>query len=133
MSEIRATTISDLAGTGPATLTGQYAAKAWVNFNGTGTVAIRQSGNVSSLTDHEPGNYTINFTSAMANSNYSFAGGVNAITGGGTSQAAFFSEYSTAGPTLTRTTTGFRGWSLSVGLSNFDGFSENVNIFGDLA
>jgi len=40
MSEIRATTISNAAGTGPITLTGQSAAKAWVNFNGTGTVAI---------------------------------------------------------------------------------------------
>ena len=118
---------------GGTTYSARGIAKAWVNFNGTGTIAARDSENVSSLTDHEQGNYTINFTSAMANSNYSFAGGVNAITGGGTSQAAFFSEYSTAGPTLTRTTTGFRGWSLSVGLSNFDGFSENVNIFGDLA
>jgi hypothetical protein len=51
MSEIRATTISNAAGTGPITMTGQYAAKAWVNFNGTGTVAIRESGNVSSITD----------------------------------------------------------------------------------
>lgn len=71
MSEIRATTISDLAGTGPATLTGQYAAKAWVNFDGTGTVAIRGSGNVSSVTDNGTGDYTINFTAAMADAGYS--------------------------------------------------------------
>ena len=131
MSTIRVDNFGPSAG--GTTYSARGIAKAWVNFNGTSTIAARDSENVSSLTDHEPGNYTINFTSAMANSNYSFAGGVNAITGGGTSQAAFFSEYSTAGPTLTRTTTGFRGWSLSVGLSNFDGFSENVNIFGDLA
>ena len=73
MSEIRATTISDLAGTGPATLTGQYAAKAWVNFNGTGTVAIRASGNVSSITDNGTGDYTVNFTTAFADANYSVA------------------------------------------------------------
>ena len=69
MSEIRATTISDLAGTGPATLTKQYAAKAWVNFNGTGTVAIRASGNVSSITDNGTGNDVLTFTNAAANSN----------------------------------------------------------------
>ena len=71
MSEIRATTISDLAGTGPATLTGQYAAKAWVNFNGTGTVAIRESANVTSITDNSTGNYTLNFTTAFTDVNYS--------------------------------------------------------------
>ena len=71
MSEIRATTISDAAGTGPATLTGQYAAKAWVNFNGTGTVAIRESGNVSSITDINTGRYTANFTAAMPDVNFS--------------------------------------------------------------
>ena len=42
-----------------------YAARAWVNFNGTGTVAIRASGNVSSITDNGTGDYTVNFTTAM--------------------------------------------------------------------
>ena len=71
MSEIRANTVSDAAGTGPVTLTGQYAAKAWVNFNGTGTVAIRESGNVASITDNGTGNYTANFTTALTDANYS--------------------------------------------------------------
>ncbi len=48
--------------------------KAWVNFNGTGTVAIRASKNVSSITDHGTGDYTVNFTSALADSNYAVAG-----------------------------------------------------------
>jgi hypothetical protein len=47
-----------------------YAARAWVNFNGTGTVAIRASGNVSSITDNGTGDYTVNFTTAMADANY---------------------------------------------------------------
>ena len=51
-----------------------YACRAWVNFNGTGTVAIRASGNVSSITDNGTGNYTINFTTAMPDANYSVAG-----------------------------------------------------------
>jgi hypothetical protein len=48
-----------------------YACRAWVNFNGTGTVAIRASGNVSSITDLGVGNYTVNFTNAISDTNYS--------------------------------------------------------------
>jgi hypothetical protein len=48
-----------------------YGCRAWVNFNGTGTVAIRASGNVSSITDNGTGNYTVNFTTAMPDANYS--------------------------------------------------------------
>jgi hypothetical protein len=51
-----------------------YGCRAWVNFNGTGTVAIRASGNVSSITDNGTGNYTINFTTAMPDVNYSVSG-----------------------------------------------------------
>ena len=47
-----------------------YGCRAWVNFNGTGTVAIRDSGNVSSITDNGTGNYTIAFTTAMPDANY---------------------------------------------------------------
>jgi hypothetical protein len=49
-------------------------AKAWVNFNGTGTVAIRASYNVSSITDNGTGDYTLNFTNAFADANYSLVG-----------------------------------------------------------
>ena len=51
-----------------------YGCRAWVNFNGTGTVAIRGSGNVSSITDNGVGDYTINFTTAMPDANYSVTG-----------------------------------------------------------
>lgn len=51
-----------------------YACRAWVNFNGTGTVAIRASGNVSSITDNGVGDYTVNFTTAMPDANYVMAG-----------------------------------------------------------
>ena len=47
-------------------------AKAWVNFNGTGTVAIRGSFNVSSITDNGTGDYTVNFTTAMPNADYAY-------------------------------------------------------------
>jgi hypothetical protein len=51
-----------------------YAARAWVNFNGTGTVAIRASGNVSSITDNGTGDYTVNFATAMSDANYAICG-----------------------------------------------------------
>jgi hypothetical protein len=57
------------------------AVQAWVNFNGTGTVAIRASYNVSSITDNGTGDYTVNFTNAMTDANYC----VSATTGGQTS------------------------------------------------
>jgi hypothetical protein len=47
-----------------------YGCRAWVNFNGTGTVAIRASGNVSSITDVGTGNYRVNMTTAMPDINY---------------------------------------------------------------
>ena len=53
----------------PAVVGGQLC-KAWVNFNGTGTVAIRASYNVSSITDNGTGDYTVNFTTALADANY---------------------------------------------------------------
>ena len=47
-----------------------FTAKAWVNFKGTGAVAIRASGNVTSITDNGTGDYTVNFTTAMTDANY---------------------------------------------------------------
>ena len=47
-----------------------FACRAWVNFNGTGAVAIRASGNVSSITDNGTGDYTVNFTTAMPDADY---------------------------------------------------------------
>jgi hypothetical protein len=58
---------------GGSTLYPEYKCRAWVNFNGTGTVAIRASGNVSSITDNGTGDYTLNFTTAMPDANYGFA------------------------------------------------------------
>ncbi len=51
-----------------------YGCRAWVNFNGTGVVAIRSSGNVTSITDNGVGDYTVNFTNAMPDANYSSVG-----------------------------------------------------------
>jgi len=51
-----------------------YACRAWVNFSGSGTVSIRDSGNVSSITDISVGNYRVNFTTAMPDNNYCWCG-----------------------------------------------------------
>lgn len=66
--------------------TENYKCRAWVNFNGTGTVAIRASGNVSSITDNGAGDYTINFTAAFSDANYGFLLATNDV-GGGVTQA----------------------------------------------
>lgn len=59
-----------------------YGCRAWVNFNGTGTVAIREDGNVSSITDNATGNYTVNFSTAMTDANYcTVVTGSNAYVG----------------------------------------------------
>jgi hypothetical protein len=65
-----------------------YQCRAWVNFNGTGTVAIRASGNVSSITDNGAGDYTVNFTTVMPDVNYAVM-----VTGGGLSTATNSGEY----------------------------------------
>jgi len=59
---------------GGSTLYPRFGCRAWVNFNGTGTVAIRASGNVSSITDNGTGDYTVNFTTALADANYCITG-----------------------------------------------------------
>jgi hypothetical protein len=57
--------VPTISGTAPL-----YMCRAWVNFNGTGPVALRASGNVSSITDNGVGDYTVNFTTAMPDANY---------------------------------------------------------------
>jgi len=72
MSELKVTTLSNQSGvTVPVDTVISGTAKAWVNFNGTGTVAIRRAFNVSSITDNTTGDYTVNFTTAMVDADYS--------------------------------------------------------------
>lgn len=56
---------------------GAGAVQAWLNFNGTGTVAIRANGNVSSITDNGSGNYSINFSTSLSSANYATSGYTN--------------------------------------------------------
>ena len=70
MSLIKANDIQNASGGIPTVKSQQLIPTAWVNFNGTGTVAIRDSENISSLVDVSTGKYTINFATNMANVNY---------------------------------------------------------------
>ena len=76
-----------------------YGCRAWVNFNGTGTVAIRGSGNVSSITDNGTGDYTVNFTTAMPDANF-----VVVNTGGDTGAGTGGRNYNTSIAAKTTTT-----------------------------
>lgn len=84
MSTLRTNTLQDAAGGSsvPMATVAAGTAKAWVNFNGTGTVAIRAAFNVSSITDNGTGDYTVNFTTSMTDANYSFAQCVQLDAGG---------------------------------------------------
>jgi hypothetical protein len=74
MSTLNVANISDGADTVETGYVVNGSAKAWVNFNGQGTVAIRDSMNVSSITDHASGKYTTNFSSSFSSTNYALAG-----------------------------------------------------------
>jgi hypothetical protein len=117
MSTLRVTTLATQAGVEV------YTAKAWVNFNGTGTVAIRASGNVSSITDNGTGDYTANFTVAMADANYAVeaTGNTNVTTGG----ANFFNAPAYQAPS----TSAVRLATFNQGGSNTDMQYVNLAVF----
>ena len=131
---LRAGTITDSSGTNPSTATqiAQGRAKAWVNFNGTSTVAIRDSFNVSSITDHGAGDYTVNITSgALANANYCMTGGISWFSGQSRnilSVASIDSSNNTVAPT----TTALRLESVNYGNgTKYDAEYVCISIFGD--
>ena len=124
MSEIRATTISDLVGTGPVTLTGQYAQTVRIQFDGTGTISITDSENCSSITDVGNGTTTINFTNAHADANYSFAG-----SSGDPSNTTV----SAAPRSVVPTTSALRKLSVTVTGTATDVAYNSMMVSGDLA
>lgn len=102
-----------------------YACRAWVNFNGTGTVAIRASGNVSSIADNGTGDYTVNFTTAMPDADYAWDGTVQG-------DATGFSRSAFSNTADVNTTTSFKvktGYS-SAGSSALQDFpTVSVTVF----
>jgi hypothetical protein len=103
-------------------------AKAWVNFNGTGTPAIRASYNVSSITDNGTGDYTVNFTNAFADANYSsvFGGQYGSGPGTYTSLVGIRNDSTYSG---SATTTSLRIVTIGHDGTSADHLCVNVSIF----
>jgi hypothetical protein len=131
MSTLRVNNITDTSG-GSSSLSVPGAAKAWVNFNGTGTVAIRAQMNVSSITDNGTGDYTVNFTSALVDANYSPVFGGSGAYGVSASGNAWFIGMQTAsagGAPITKTTSALRIACATGGTAISDAPDLNVAIF----
>ena len=97
------------------------AAKAWVNFNGTSTVAIRASFNVTSITDNGTGDYTVNFTTALADANYNVVGTcTTTIAGGGYLGVGIYATATGTGGASGMTTTTARIFTKTTNLTDSD-------------
>jgi hypothetical protein len=127
MSTIISANVSDGTLSIPTTFVTNGSAKAWVNFNGTGTVAIRDSLNVASLTDNGTGDYTVNFSSAFGAGNYA----ATTSQGRGTSGT---DNLSIIGPiTNDPSASAFRVVTINFGGSNTDAGYVYLLAHGDLA
>ena len=105
----------------------QGLAKAWVNFNGTGTIATRDSLNVSGLVDNGTGDYTVNFSSSFDNANYTYAFSSN----GGSSS---FIREAQQGTVATASFSYLaKYWSAITTANADDATYQNIVIHGDLA
>jgi hypothetical protein len=101
-------------------------AAVWVNFNGTGTVAIRDSQNVASLTDSGAGDYTVNFSNNMSDGNYS------AVSQGGRGDGSV-NSFVIAPIGSSPTVSAFRINTFNSSFSNSDGGFVYLSAHGDLA
>ena len=136
MSEIKVNNLTGKASAGNITVTSeggvatmqlqQGLAKVWVNFNGTGTIAARDSFSVSSAVDNGTGAYTINFSNNMSNSNYS-----SVATGDGTGVATIIGVDTSLGRSGSPTTNCVI--STKTSSSSADLTYVYLNIHGDLA
>lgn len=102
----------------------QGVVKAWINLNGTGTIATRDSFNSSSITDNGTGEYIDNFTNAMANTTYAASGESGTLAANNENMFVC---------TFGRSTTGARGSNMSDGGSAADRDLYCIMVVGDLA
>ncbi len=103
--------------------------RAWVNFNGTGTVAIRASFNVSSITDNGTGEYTVNFTTALVDANYSINVNANMNYGATLITSPSLNTQGGGASELAPSTTSFRFYIALTTSAAFDPKYVNVSIF----
>jgi len=128
-SELRVNTLKDASGNNSIALSfvAEGSAKMWVNFNGTGTIAARDSFNFTSLTDNGTGDYSVTIADNMSNANYAHtgsSGGANGTSNGN----AYAYDQSTA-----RTTTLFRIATFDVNGTFNDTPNIDISVHGDLA
>tara|TARA_Y100001973_G_C5188232_1_gene329230 strand:+ start:13 stop:1059 length:1047 start_codon:yes stop_codon:yes gene_type:complete len=123
-TNLQATNLKDTSGSNSSTTEqiAQGRAKAWINFNGTGTISIRDSFNVSSITDNGTGITTVTLTNAMSNDDYSVAG-----ISGATSTDAL----RTIGLFNSLTTTTFKVLTLFLDATARDDEIVCCSVFGD--
>lgn len=124
MSTIVTSNVSDGTLSIPTTYVTNGSAKAWVNFNGTGTIAARDSLNVTSLTDNGTGSYTINLTNSAANTSYC----VTATK----QNATVNTDFGTTDDLSNRSSSAFLVVSIEAGTLT-DSFNMNGLLHGDLA
>jgi hypothetical protein len=137
MSTLATNNITDAAGTGGPTLANgltigtsplaapsgsapSYTCRAWVNFDGTGTPAIREDGNVSSITDNGTGDYTVNFTTAMPDTNYAAIASAKRPSGSTEYPGVFTEVFNTGSVRLS---------NVQPGVAFYDSSIVNVAIF----
>ena len=125
-SELRVNTLKDASGNNSiaTSFVAGGSVKSWLNLNGTGTIAARDSFNVSSLTDNGTGSYTIAFSDSMSNAFY-YASGLIALA----NDAGSYNPLSVAD----RTTSNYRLDCENSSSSNSDPEAVDSQIHGDLA
>jgi len=134
MSELRADTITGSDGTSPVTLTKQSAAKAWINFNGTGTITARGSLNLSTLVDNGQGDYTVNFTNAFGAADYTVSGTASGNADAIRGYTGFMAADANNAPTASALRTKFGlGSTGSANGQLYDGVYNTILNHGDLA
>jgi len=132
MSTVKANDLMKVDGSIPTVKGQQLIPTAWVNFNGTGTVAIRDSEGVSSISDNGTGYYTVNFTNAMANINYNVVGSCAANEG--VQQTGMVTIHSnTAAVQVVPTTSAFSFISVNVSAAPFNSKHISISVMGGQA
>lgn len=126
MSTLTVSNVSDGSISIPTTYVTNGSAKAWVNFNGTGTIAARDSLNVSSLTDNGTGDYTANFTNAFGAVDFNATGG----NGNANNNGSDFGLPWISAPTVSTIRMGCFNGSQS---STTDNEYVSISCLGDLA
>jgi len=124
MSTLNVSNITDGTDTVGTSYVVNGSAKAWVNFNGTGTIAARDSFNVASLTDNGLSDHTVNWSSSLGNANYNFTFGGNVADG-----VVVSINTNQAAPTASA----IRVRAYNVSWAGVDGSYVNLSIDGDLA